>query len=30
MRDRHPGVKKAYERYRILLDMVAEGKDIED
>jgi hypothetical protein len=30
MRDRHPGVKKAYERYRILLDMVAEGKDIAD
>jgi hypothetical protein len=30
MREKHPGVKKAYERYRILLDMVAEGKEIED
>lgn len=30
LRDKHPGVKKAYERYRILLDMVAQGKDIED
>jgi hypothetical protein len=30
MREKHPGVKKAYDRYRILLDMVAEGKEIED
>lgn len=30
LRDKHPGIKKAYERYRILLDMVAQGKDIED
>lgn len=30
LREKHPGVKKAYERYRILLDMVAQGKDIED
>ena len=30
LRGKHPGIKKAYERYRILLDMVAQGKDIED
>jgi len=30
LREKHPGIKKAYERYRILLDMVAQGKDIED
>lgn len=30
LRDKHPGIKKAYERYRILVDMVAQGKDIED
>ena len=30
LRKKHPGIKKAYERYRILLDMVAQGKDIED
>lgn len=30
LRDKHPSIKKAYERYRILLDMVAQGKDIED
>lgn len=30
LRGKHPGVKKAYDRYRILLDMVAQGQDIED
>lgn len=30
LRDKHPGIKKAYERYRILLEMVAQGKEIED
>lgn len=30
LREKHPGVKKAYDRYRILLDMVAQGQDIED
>lgn len=30
LREKHPAIKKAYERYRILLDMVAQGKDIED
>lgn len=27
MRETRPGVKKAYEKYRILLDMVTNGKD---
>ena len=30
LREKHPGIKKAYERYRILLNIVAQGKDIED
>lgn len=30
LREKHPGVKKAYERYRILLDLVSEGRDIEE
>lgn len=30
LREKNPGIKKAYERYRILLDMVAQGKDIND
>jgi hypothetical protein len=30
LREKHPGLKKAYNRYRVLLDMVANGKEIED
>jgi hypothetical protein len=30
LRKKHPALEKAYSRYRILLDLVAEGKEIED
>jgi hypothetical protein len=30
LREKHPALKKVYERYRVLLDMVANGKEIED
>lgn len=30
LREKHPGLNKAYERYRLLLEMVANGKEIED
>ena len=30
LRKKYPALEKAYERYRILLDMIAEGKDIPD
>ena len=30
LREKYPGIKKAYKNYRVLLDMVAKGKDIED
>jgi len=29
LRARHPGLQKAYDKYRILLDLVANGKEIE-
>jgi hypothetical protein len=30
MREQHPALKKAYDRYRLLLTMVANGQDIDD
>jgi hypothetical protein len=30
LRKNHPALEKAYQKYKLLLDMVREGKDIED